>query len=76
MTYTQLITEVQYLSRKERFSLMQFLRQSLQEDVTNGNANRKSSLLDMSGFLQPVGAMPTDDELKEDYITYLTEKYT
>ncbi len=76
MTYTELITEVQYLSRKERFSLMQFLRQSLQKEVPNSKANEKSSLLDMQGFLQPVGAMPTDEELKEDYTTYLTEKYT
>lgn len=76
MTYTELITEVQYLSRKERFSLIQFLKQSLQTDEQNGRANRTSSLLDMQGFLQPVGVMPTDEELKEDYTTYLTEKYT
>lgn len=75
MTYQEIVKKVQALPIAERLSLLEILAHSLQTVVQEENVpTRKSLLAEVRGMLQ-VDPLPTDEELKESYTNYLSEKY-
>ena len=63
------------LSQAEKLALLKVLADSLASEETD-TKERKRSLTAMYGVLHPDdGRIPTDEELKEEYIAYLLEKY-
>ena len=46
-------------------------------DGSAKSSRSRVSIVDqLYGIAKPNGPMPSDDELKEDYVRYLTEKYS
>ncbi len=75
MTYQEIVKNIQALPVAERLSLLEILAHSLQSDMQGAdNQPRKSLLTEVRGMLQ-VDPLPHDEELKENYINYLSEKY-
>lgn len=75
MTYQEIVKKIQTLPVAERLSLLEILAHSLQTVVLEDNVpERKSLLAEVRGMLQ-VDPLPTDEELKESYTNYLSEKY-
>ncbi|MCB0079067.1 MAG: hypothetical protein KDD73_16820 [Anaerolineales bacterium] len=80
MTFKDIVAEVPQLSVEERYSLITILHHSLDEvrsakTLIGEDTEHPSSILALRGFLKKEGAPPTDDELKDDYVVYLMEKY-
>lgn len=75
MTHEELIKEIKQLPVEERIAVRDAISQSLQEE-TLPRETRVSILDRLYGIAKPDGPMPSDAELKEDYIRYLTEKYS
>jgi hypothetical protein len=90
MTYGEMTLELTKLPLKERLALIEMLTRSVREELISWSVTDQpvelqesaalrpkpgSSLSRVLGMLKPDGPMPTDDELKEDYIKYLTGKY-
>ncbi|HZQ09558.1 MAG TPA: hypothetical protein VFD70_23475 [Anaerolineae bacterium] len=65
-----LILEIRQLPLLTRLALVEIIAESVRQEL----ANLPSSVLTM-GMLRPEGRLPTDQELEEDYINYLIEKY-
>ena len=75
MLYTEVVTQIKKLSLAEKLALLKVLADSLASEETD-TKERKRSLTAMYGVLHPDdGRIPTDEELKEEYIAYLLEKY-
>lgn len=77
MTVQTPVSEIKQLSFKERLELLEAIARSLQAELVPSSQPEPASSLNRSlGILKPEGPMPTDEELKEDYINYLIEKYS
>ena len=74
MTYESLVEEVKQLSRQEQAQLRDVLTQALKA-AARPPERKMVSAKEMRGILKPNGFIPSDQELKEDYINYLEEKY-
>ena len=75
MTYEQLIKEIMQLPVEERLELLEVTAHSLREDMQM-REHRKSAVSRLRGIIKFDGETPTDEELKEHYAHYLTEKYS
>ena len=75
MTHEELIKEIKQLPVEERMAVIDEISQSVQEETQPRKA-RVSIVDKLYGIAKPDGPMPSDEELKEDYIRYLTEKYS
>ncbi len=75
MTHEELIKEIKQLPVKERIAVRDAISQSLQEEILP-QETRLSIVDRLYGIAKPDGPMPSDEELKEDYVRYLTEKYS
>ena len=73
MKYEEILSVVSRLSLDEQLRLIEILSRSIRTKIEL-KPERKSSLALMRGILKPDGAMPTDEELKEDYVDYLIKK--
>jgi hypothetical protein len=72
--YTEVVSKVKRMSQAEKLALLRVLADSLNQDAPK--SKRKQTLKSLYGALRPKdGHIPTDDELKQDYINYLVEKY-
>ena len=72
--YTEVVSKVKRMSRTEKLALLRVLADSL--DQESPKTKRRHTLKSLYGALRPKdGHVPTDDELKQNYINYLTEKY-
>lgn len=71
MTHKQLIEEIRQLPIEQRKELLEVLSRSLQSPE-----DRVGIVERLRGIAKTDGPAPTDDDLKEDYIRYLTEKYS
>lgn len=69
MSIQDLLTEIDQLSLEEQLTLLEALSRRIRESV------RASRVSHLRGILRPEGDVPTDDELKQDYLSYLEEKY-
>lgn len=81
MTHEELIREIMQLPLEQRMELLQALSRSVQEEMYG--PRQKASEEDgvslsqrLYGILKFDGGPPTDEELKDHYADYLTEKYS
>ncbi len=72
--YTDVVSKVKHMSQAEKLALLKVLADSLNQE--SPKTERKHTLKALYGILRPKdGRIPTDAELKQDYIGYLAEKY-
>jgi hypothetical protein len=87
MTHEELIQEINQLPRDKRKALGEAILRSLQDeqlsrDSEGGEQREVSREEKLAAFhrlrrmLKTDGPPPTDEELKDDYIKYLAEKYS
>jgi hypothetical protein len=87
MTHEELIQEINQLPRDERKELGEaILRSVQQEQPLSDSGSREQAEVSpeeklaafhrLRGMLKVEGPPPTDEELKDDYINYLAEKYS
>ena len=75
MDYAEVVVEVKRLSQAEKIALLKVLADSLNEG-SQPKAERKHTLKMLYGALRPAdGRIPTDEEIKEEYIQHLVKKY-
>ena len=76
MTYQAIASEVVRLPLNERLLLLETLTRSVREELVAPITQQvDTSLRLVCGMLKPDGPPPTDDELREDYASYLIGKY-
>ena len=75
MTREELVREIKHLSLAEREAVVEDIKRTIRED-TQPRSKRVSIVDQLYGIAKPDGPMPSDEELKEDYVRYLTEKYS
>ena len=87
MTHEELIQEIKQLPRDQRKALGEAILRSVQEEqLASDSGPREQSEISreekiaafhrLRGMLKTEGSPPTDEELKDDYINYLAEKYS
>jgi hypothetical protein len=80
MTYKEIVNQARHLPQEERWLVVNELLRSLQTETDmkvepKAIADDEFSASRLRGILKPDGPIPTDQEIKEDYIAYLVEKY-
>jgi hypothetical protein len=75
MTREEIVKEIRQLPVAEREAVVEEITRSIREEIQPVET-RVSVVDQLYGIAKPDGPMPSDDELKEDYIRYLTEKYS
>lgn len=75
MTREEIVKEIRQLPIAEREAVVEEISRSIREEIQL--VETRLSIVDrLYGIAKPDGPMPSDEELKEDYIRYLTEKYS
>jgi hypothetical protein len=75
MTREEIVKEIRQLPIAEREAVVEEITRSIREEIQP--VETRLSIVDrLYGIAKPDGPMPSDEELKEDYIRYLTEKYS
>jgi hypothetical protein len=75
MTQAQLLEEIKQLSPEDKKALLDEIFQIVREE-TRPSVPRKLVVEQLRGIAKPDGPIPSDEELKEDYVRYLEEKYS
>ena len=75
MTREEIVKEALQLPVAEREAAVEEIKRSIREEI-QPQQTRVSIVDRLYGIAKPDGPMPSDEELKEDYIRYLTEKYS
>ena len=82
MTVKEIVAQAAQLPATERWFVVTELLRSLQVETVRQAANEPRPATDdefsavrLRGILKPDGPIPTDREIKEDYVSYLIEKY-
>ena len=82
MTVKEIVAQAAQLPATERWFVVTELLRSLQAETAVKTANEPRPAADdefsatrLRGILKPNGPIPTDREIKEDYVSYLIEKY-
>jgi len=75
MTREELLSEIERLPLAERVELLEVITRSVREEI-QPRARREGTVGRLRGIAKPDGDVPSDEELKEDYVSYLTEKYS
>jgi hypothetical protein len=86
MTREEIIHEINQLPPHERKAIAEMVLRGVEEEVAIDSGGAAQSLVSreekvaafhrLRGMLQTEGPAPTDEELKDDYIKYLEEKYS
>jgi hypothetical protein len=85
MTREEIVKEALQLPLAERKAAVQEITSSIREEIeANGSATTGESSLEeklaafhrLHGLLKTDAPPPTDEELKEEYVNYLAEKYS
>jgi hypothetical protein len=75
MTREEIVKEARQLPIAEREAVVEEITRSIREEIQP--VERRLSIVErLYGIAKPDGPMPSDEELKEDYVNYLTEKYS
>jgi hypothetical protein len=74
MTYREVVAEVERLPQAEQQALLFWLVKHARIETRRGNRPVPPASA-LRGIARPTGKMPTDDEIREDYTHYLSEKY-
>lgn len=75
MTQEELIKEIRQLPVAEREAVVEEIMRGIRAEI-QPRQTRVSIVDQLYGIAKPDGPMPSDEELKEDYVRYLTEKYS
>ena len=75
MTQEELIKEIDQLPLEEQVELLETISRSVRGKLQPPEG-RRSIVSRLRGIAKPDGPMPSDEELKEDYVRYLEEKYS
>jgi hypothetical protein len=75
MSVQEMLAQIPSLSFEERVQLIESLARSLRESRTP-LPRRGVPASEVRGMIKPDGPIPTDEEIKEDYVNYLMEKYS
>ncbi|MDQ2974325.1 MAG: hypothetical protein M3R69_02795 [Acidobacteriota bacterium] len=75
MTHEELIKEIKLLSLEQQVELLEAISRSVREKLKPPE-DRRAIVNRLRGIAKPDGPMPSDEELKEDYVRYLEEKYS
>ncbi|MBA3714417.1 MAG: hypothetical protein H0W76_18480 [Pyrinomonadaceae bacterium] len=75
MSSEQLIEEIRQLPLEQRMELLEAISRSVREEM-RPRERRESAVSRLRGIAKPEGPPPSDEEIKEDYTRYLTEKYS
>lgn len=75
MTHEELIKEIMQLPLEQRMELLETISRSVREEI-QPRERRESIGSRLRGIAKFDGPLPTDEEMKEDYTRYLTEKYS
>lgn len=75
MTREEIVKGALQLPVAEREAAVEEIKRSIREEM-QPQQTRVSIVDRLYGIAKPDGPMPSDEELKEDYIRYLTEKYS
>ena len=86
MTREEIIQEINQLPPNERKAIAETVLRGVQEEVAIdsgrlaqsqvGREEKVAAFHRLRGMLQTEGPPPTDEELKDDYVKYLEEKYS
>jgi hypothetical protein len=75
MTKEEIVREARELPVAEREAVLEEIARSIREELQP--LETRLSIVDrLYGIAKPDSPTPSDEELKEDYIRYLTEKYS
>jgi hypothetical protein len=81
MTHQQVLEQIYHLPIAERIEIIEKVSRSVREDLSEKQKQisieeRKKAIDRLRGIASVKGKTPpTDAEIKEDYINYLSEKY-
>jgi hypothetical protein len=75
MTHEELIREIMQLPLEQRMEILETISRSLREEM-RPREQKESIVSRLRGIAKFDGPPPTDEEVKEDYTRYLTEKYS
>jgi hypothetical protein len=75
MTQEELIKEITQLPLEQKMELLEAISRSVREEI-QPREHRESVVSRLRGIAKFDGPPPSDEELKEDYTRYLTEKYS
>jgi hypothetical protein len=70
MMLDALVLEIKQLPVTTRLALVEIIAESVRQELSALQGQKLSM-----GMLKPEGAIPSDEELHDDYVTYLIEKY-
>jgi hypothetical protein len=75
MTREEIVKEARQLPIAEREAVVEEITRSIREEIQP--VETRLSIVDrLYGIAKPDGPTPSDEELKDDYNRYLTEKYS
>jgi len=75
MTQEELIKEIKQLPLDRQKEILDVITRSVREK-TQPPEDRASIVSRLRGIAKPDGPVPSDEELKDDYVRYLEEKYS
>ena len=75
MTHEELIKKILQLPLEKQVELLEAISRNVHEQM-RPREQRESAVSRLRGIAKFDGTPPTDEELREDYIRYLTEKYS
>jgi len=75
MTQEELIKEIKQLPLDRQREILDVITRSVGEQAKPPE-DRSSIVIRLRGIAKPDGPIPPDEELKEDYVRYLEEKYS
>jgi len=70
MALDTLVLEIRQLPLLTRLALVEIIAESVRQELANTSPAELQR-----GMLRPEGTLPTEHELKEDYTSYLLNKY-
>lgn len=88
MTHEELIRKIKQLPIAEREAVVEEVSRSIQEEADANGSHAKSedqgnrihqklaAVSRLRGAFKTDAPLPTDEELKEDYVNYLMKKYS
>ena len=76
MTYNAIVSEIARMPLNEQLMLLETITRLMRTKAVSTTKPKKISPIKLTrGMIKPNGAIPTTEELKEDYVNYLIKKY-
>ncbi len=76
MTYIAIVSEIARMPLNEQLMLLETITRLARTKTVSTTKPKKISPIKLTrGMLKPNGAIPTNEELKEDYVNDLIKKY-